>query len=100
MVRAVIMSFITGVFEELFFRVYLFTRLKQSGISVSRSSRISTLLFSLGHIYQGIPGFIGSIIIGELQQREYIRRPNFLVIAMAHGLYNSCVIALVYLSQS
>lgn len=77
-----------GYSEELFFRSYLLTRLRELGIGVTAAVAVSTVLFALGHIYEGLPGLIGTAAIGVILSALFLWKRNLHIIAIAHGLYN------------
>jgi membrane protease YdiL (CAAX protease family) len=78
----------TGYREELFFRSYFLTRFEMAGVSPIPAIAITTLLFSSGHVYQGLPGFIGTLFIGVYFGVLFYIRRNLHIIAIAHGLFN------------
>ncbi len=78
----------TGLREELFFRSYMITRFDQANVPTAVTVAASALLFSVGHIYQGVPAFLGTLGIGVFLAVLYVRYREFLPLAVAHGLYN------------
>jgi hypothetical protein len=91
---ALLFGLTTGYREEFFFRSYLFGRLGQFGMPVPLAVLCATVLFSLGHIYEGPLGIAIAATLGALYAIAYIRRPSLHVIAIAHGLYNTIVLCL------
>ena len=89
-----------GYSEELFFRSYLITRFTNSGIKKSAAVCVSVFLFSIGHIYQGIPGFIGTAVIGLFLSYVFLIYRNIHIIAIAHGLYNFSILFLTFFLPS
>ena len=81
----------TGYSEELFFRSYLLTEFHLPGKEIYAVTG-SSLLFALGHIYQGLPGFLGTFAIGIFLASIFIRKRRLHTIAIAHGLYNFTVL--------
>ena len=81
-------SLVTGLREELFFRSYMITRFDQANVPEAVTIAASALLFSVGHIYQGLPAFLGTLCIGVFLAFLYVRYREFLPLAVAHGLYN------------
>jgi len=79
---------LTGYSEELYFRAYLLTVLQGFGLSPGLAIAASTLLFALGHLYEGLAGFLGTMVIGIILSLLYLRRRDLHSIALAHGLYN------------
>jgi membrane protease YdiL (CAAX protease family) len=52
----------------------------------------SSLLFSVGHLYQGWAGFITAFVIGATLGVVFAWRRSLHGIAVAHGLYNAMVL--------
>ena len=77
-----------GYSEELFFRSYLLTELPRLGIGLWPAVTASTLLFGLGHLYEGATGLLGTVAIGLILSVVFIKKRNLHLIAVAHGLYN------------
>lgn len=90
-----ITSLIIGYFEELYFRVYLLTEFCGSPAGTAGIIGISSLLFALGHVYQGPVGILGTFLIGTFLAYRYLRRHSWHEIAVAHGLYNFTMILLI-----
>ncbi len=88
-------SLIIGYFEELYFRVYLLTEFTASPAGTAGIVAVSSLLFALGHMYQGIVGTLGTFLIGTFLAYRYLRRHSWHEIAIAHGLYNFTMIMLI-----
>ncbi|MDA3941088.1 MAG: type II CAAX endopeptidase family protein [Spirochaetia bacterium] len=81
----------TGYSEELFFRSYLLSEFHSPG----KEKYIifgTSLIFALGHIYQGVIGFLGTFVIGIFLASIFIKKQNLHRIAIAHGLYNFTVL--------
>lgn len=78
----------TGYLEEGFFRFYLLSKRQEMGMSDTKAAIISTLMFSLCHIYEGPWGFLNAAISGLLLAYIFLRYRSLHGIALAHGLYN------------
>ncbi len=91
---ALIFCLTIGYREELFFRSYLLTRFEQLGINSIASVSAGTLLFAMGHIYQGYLGFFVALIQGVLFSYLFLRKRNLHSIGIAHGVYNFIVLTL------
>jgi hypothetical protein len=91
---ALLFGLTTGYREEFFFRSYLFGRLGQVGFPVPVAVLSTTVLFTLGHLYEGPLGIAIAAALGTLYSIVYIKRPSLHVIAIAHGLYNTIVLCL------
>lgn len=81
----------TGYSEELFFRSYLLSEFHSPGKEKFVITSTS-LIFALGHVYQGLAGFLGTFAIGLFLASIFIRKRNLHTIAIAHGLYNFTVL--------
>ncbi|QQO08033.1 CPBP family intramembrane glutamic endopeptidase [Breznakiella homolactica] len=84
----------TGYMEESYFRVYLFSRLSRAGLGTAAVAAVSTLLFSLCHLYEGPWGFLNALLSGLILSAVYARTRSVHGIAWAHGAYNILVYAL------
>ena len=51
-----------------------------------------SLLFALGHIYQGAGAFLVTAVIGVFLSWLFLRARNVHVVALAHGIYNYLVL--------
>ncbi|TVQ41254.1 MAG: CPBP family intramembrane metalloprotease [Spirochaetaceae bacterium] len=85
-------SVAVGYREELFFRGYLIGRLEDAGLSQTAALGLSTILFGLGHLYQGATGALATATIGLVLGIVFLRRRNLHVVALAHALYNTLVL--------
>jgi hypothetical protein len=86
-------SLLTGYREELFFRSYLLTRLRQAGLPAAAAVAASALLFAGGHAYQGPIGLAVALALGLYFALAFARQGNLHRVAWAHGLYNLAVLA-------
>jgi membrane protease YdiL (CAAX protease family) len=91
---ALLFALTAGYREEFFFRAYLLTDLGELGVPLPLAAAASTALFSMGHLYEGPMGIAVSAALGALFCAAWIRRPSLHVIALAHGLFNTAVLAL------
>jgi membrane protease YdiL (CAAX protease family) len=83
-----------GYREELYFRAYLLTEFRNMGASFPAAAAVGTLLFGIGHLYQGYTGFFMALILGTYLALVFRRCRNLHVPAIAHGLYNFAVLLL------
>ncbi len=97
---------VVGYHEELFFRSYLLTEFSENsaiaringGITKNRRPAVvfgASLLFASGHIYQGVTGFLGTLVIGVFLSYRFLHRRSLHEVAIAHGLYNFTAILVV-----
>ncbi len=87
-----ISSLTVGYREEIFFRAYLLTRLQTRGAPTAAAIAASALLFSVGHVYQGIAAAVFAALMGALLAIVWFRTRSLHGIAIAHGLYNAAVL--------
>jgi len=93
-----------GLFEEFFFRGYIFYRLNSiinnQVLFKCVAITLTSSVFAFAHYYQGIGGIIGTfwfaIIMGLLY--FYFRR-NIWYLIIIHGLYDTVGIIILYLSK-
>jgi uncharacterized protein len=74
--------------EESFFRFYLLSRKEEMGLGPHRAVLVSTLLFSICHIYEGPWGFLNAALSGVVLAYIFLRFRSLHGIAIAHALYN------------
>ena len=80
--------FSTAYLEESFFRFYLLSKKTRLGLGPYRAVLISTLLFSVCHIYEGPWGFLNSALSGIVLAFVFLRFRSLHGISAAHALYN------------
>lgn len=78
----------TGYSEELFFRSYCIGFFRRQGLPLLPVVLISSILFGLGHLYQGVFGFLATSLMGLFASLFYLWRGSLHSIAIGHGLYN------------
>lgn len=90
-----------ALLEELT-RVFILSRLWR--VWPSNAGKLATilgssLLFGMGHAYQGAFGILGTSVIGLLLGLSYYERGRVLPLILAHGIYNSVVIILLVIGH-
>jgi uncharacterized protein len=85
---ALLFGLTAGYREEFFYRAYLLRRLGEAGLPEWLSVALSTALFAVGHLYQGVIALVMAVLMGVVFSLVYIRRRNVHVVALGHGLYN------------
>lgn len=78
--------------EELYFRVYFLSMLKEIETPSWLALLISALLFTLGHLYQGWTAAIIAFLIGISFGILYQIRPSLHRIAWAHAIFNTVIL--------
>jgi membrane protease YdiL (CAAX protease family) len=91
---ALVFGLVTGYREELYFRAYLLGRFEQAGVPRAVGVAVSTALFGLGHLYEGILGLVLALAMGAYFSLMYLRARSLHVPAVAHGLFNAAALAL------
>jgi membrane protease YdiL (CAAX protease family) len=87
-----------GVLEEIVVVGYLLTRLRQLGWSDSRALGASAVLRGSYHLYQGLGGFLGNMVMGLIFGWWFQRTRRVLPLAVAHTLIDAVsFIGYVYL---
>jgi membrane protease YdiL (CAAX protease family) len=75
-----------AVLEEVVMIGYLFTRLRQVGWNVIAMIALSAIIRGSYHLYQGIGGFIGNMIMGVIFGLIYLRWKRVGPLVVAHSL--------------
>jgi membrane protease YdiL (CAAX protease family) len=75
-----------AVLEEVIVLGYLNHRLDQLGWSTARSTTASALLRGSYHLYQGVGGFVGNVVMGVLFTWLYRRWGRVMPLVVAHTL--------------
>ena len=85
--------------EELFFRGYAYNRLLQSDISPLKAMLISAILFSAGHLYQGVPGLLYAFTAGLFLISRIQKGASLFSLIPAHALLNFIQILLNFFTE-
>jgi membrane protease YdiL (CAAX protease family) len=72
--------------EEVVMVGYLLTRLRQLGWSENRSLLVQAVLRGSYHLYQGLGGFFGNIVMGLVFGRVWQRTNRLWMLVGAHAL--------------
>jgi membrane protease YdiL (CAAX protease family) len=87
-----------GILEEIVVVGYLLTRLRQLGWTDSRSLGVSAVVRGTYHLYQGLGGFFGNMIMGLIFGWWFQRTRRILPLVIAHGVIDAVsFIGYVYL---
>ena len=78
-----------GVLEEVVVCGYLLHRLQQIAWRENRSLATSALLRGTYHLYQGLGGFVGNLIMGLIFGRLYQRQGRLGRLVLAHSLIDA-----------
>lgn len=75
-----------AILEEVIVVGYLFTRLRQLGVSRWGTYAISSVLRGSYHLYQGFGGFLGNIVMGLVFCWWFERRGRTMPLIVAHSI--------------
>jgi membrane protease YdiL (CAAX protease family) len=78
-----------AVLEEVLVAGYLLHRLRQLGWGDHRALAVSSLLRGSYHLYQGLGGFVGNVLMGLLFGRLYQRWGRTMPLVVAHFLIDA-----------
>jgi membrane protease YdiL (CAAX protease family) len=79
--------------EEITFRGYIITRLRIVTGSYWVGAILSSLAFSVGHLYQGVAGLFLTFIYGLLFSGLFVARKSVVPCIIAHFLQDALVVA-------
>ena len=89
-----------GALEEVVVVGYLLTRLRQLGWSNGQSLGASALLRGCYHLYQGLGGFAGNLVMGLIFAWWFQRTHRVLPLVIAHFLLDAfAFLGFLYLRQ-
>jgi membrane protease YdiL (CAAX protease family) len=63
-------------------------------LTFTTSAAFSTILFALGHLYQGLAGVTFAMLHGLLFAYAFQKRRSIHMLALSHALYNLTVLLL------
>jgi membrane protease YdiL (CAAX protease family) len=82
---------IAATFEELVFRGYLISRLEEVTGKTWVGVTVASVLFAIGHFYQGPAGAMGALIFGLLASGAYVARRSIWPLTVAHMAVNIAI---------
>jgi len=89
-----------GALEEIVVVGYLLTRLRQMGWSNGRALGASAVLRGTYHLYQGLGGFVGNLVMGLIFAWWFQRTRRVLPLVVAHFLLDVfAFVGFLYLRQ-
>lgn len=80
-----------ALIEEAVMIGYLFARLKERGLSDRKILWISALVRGSYHLYQGVGGFVGNIVMGLVFGKIFQKTGRLLPLLFAHFLLDAVV---------
>jgi membrane protease YdiL (CAAX protease family) len=86
---ALILLVVVAITEETLFRGFLITRLLALGGGRVVALALSTLIFSIGHGYQGVTGVVAVASLGLLYAVIFLWRGSLVAPAVLHFLQNA-----------
>jgi membrane protease YdiL (CAAX protease family) len=78
-----------AIVEEITWNGYLLRRFDQLGWSANRSDAASALIRGCYHLYQGLGGFAGNLVMGLIFAKLYRRWGRVAPLLVAHGLIDT-----------
>lgn len=78
-----------AIVEEITWNGYLLRRFDQLGWSENRSNATSALIRGSYHLYQGLGGFAGNLVMGLIFAKLYRRWGRVMPLVVAHGLIDT-----------
>jgi uncharacterized protein len=93
----VVSVFVGGICEEIVYRGFLIHYLMRSplDLNVTAAIVVSSLIFGIAHIYQGIGGVIGSAILGVVFAVLFVMTGNLALPIFLHALIDARVLLLI-----
>ncbi len=80
-----------SLLEEVIMIGYVFTRLRERGMSDTKIIWLSAILRGTYHLYQGFGGFVGNMIMGLLFGYIYKRTGKLVPLLFAHFLLDAAI---------
>lgn len=80
-----------SMIEETVMIGYLFAKLKERGLSDSKILWLSALVRGSYHLYQGIGGFVGNVVMGLVFGKLYQKTGKLLPLLFAHFLLDAVI---------
>jgi membrane protease YdiL (CAAX protease family) len=80
-----------SVLEEMIMIGYVFHRLRERGMSDNKIVWLSSLIRGSYHLYQGVGGFVGNVVMGLLFGYLYKRTGKLIPLLFAHFLIDAVV---------
>ncbi|MCL2179801.1 MAG: CPBP family intramembrane metalloprotease [Treponema sp.] len=87
-IAVIIFLIFSAYLEEIYFRFYLLTKKEEMNLSPTAAIALSTVMFSVCHIYEGPWGTLNAAICGMFLGFIFLRYGSLHGIAIAHSLYN------------
>jgi uncharacterized protein len=94
-----ILSFTAGICEECMFRSFLLQYLHTSPwhLGLALGLVIACVIFGIAHVYQGVPGFVGTSLLGFLFFILFLGTGNLLLPITVHAIGDLRVLFLLRL---
>jgi membrane protease YdiL (CAAX protease family) len=96
---ALVLVIVVAVVEETIFRGYLISRLRTATGRTAAAVLLSSVLFSLGHGYEGTAGMVSVFVLGVILALVYLWRASLVAPVIMHFLTDFTSIVLVALSK-
>ncbi len=95
-VLMILLSILSAVIEELYFRSWLIATLIESGLNKVYSGVFSVLLFASFHLWQGWWSVLFACIAGALYSFYFYHRRCIATVIMSHVMHNTLSLILVW----
>jgi len=92
---ALVSIVLNSVAEEFIFRAYLLRKINGYVQKESLSLLICTVLFGLGHLYEGVIAAVLMTFLGLVLGRSYLKNRNLVPLVIFHSLWNLGVLVVV-----
>jgi len=92
-----LVSITAGICEELVYRGFLLHYLNRGPfhLDMTRALVVSSLIFGIGHLYQGIAGAVQTIVIGFVLGAMFLMTGNLLLPIVVHAIIDLRVLAML-----
>lgn len=90
-------SLTAGICEEAIYRGFLINYLMgaPANLNVTLAMVVSSLIFGMGHIYQGVKGAIGSSVLGFIFALLFVMTGNLALPMLLHALIDARVLLMI-----
>ncbi|MGC1382317.1 MAG: CPBP family intramembrane glutamic endopeptidase, partial [Candidatus Acidiferrales bacterium] len=90
-------SLSAGICEEILYRGFLihYWMGSPTQLSVAMAMLVSSLIFGIGHIYQGVRGAIGSTVLGFIFALLFVMTGNLALPMFLHALIDARILLMI-----
>ena len=80
------LSITAGICEEVLYRGFMIWYLQRLGLALLPAAAVSSLIFGVGHLYQGLRGMILTAIVGAFLSGVYLLSGSLVASILIHAL--------------